>query len=258
VMKGGYGGFLGVTQPISTPEEARKLVDQQAAKGVDLIKIWVDDERKSIPVKMTPEISKAVIDQAHKHHLRVVAHVFYLADAKELVREGVDGFGHMVRDQPVDNELLTMMKAKGVWMVSATLSREMAYSLAIMPWLQDPFFTRGVTPGTLDALTSFSMWSPRTSSITICGALPSGVCITTTDFKNGETAYGGGEFIEQYVFPHGELQHIGTVLSTMQEGGLEVTLEGGARTFIRRADLARASSPGTTRPRGGGRGSAAR
>jgi len=46
--------------------------------------------------------------------------------------------------------------------------------------------------------------------------------ITTTDPANGETAYGGGEFIEQYVFPHGELVHIGTVLRTMQEGGLEV------------------------------------
>jgi len=45
--------------------------------------------------------------------------------------------------------------------------------------------------------------------------------ITTTDFNNGESAYGGGEFIEKYVFPHGELQHIGTVLKTMQEGGLE-------------------------------------
>jgi len=154
VMKGGYGGLLGVTQPISTPQEARKLVDEQAAKGVDFIKLWMDDERKTIPVKMTFEISKAIIDQAHKHNLRAVAHVFYLADAKELVREGIDGFGHMVRDQPVDNELLNMMKAKGVWMVSATLSREMAYSLAIMPWLQDPFFTRGVTQGTLDALRS--------------------------------------------------------------------------------------------------------
>lgn len=154
VMKGGYGGLLGVTKPISTPEEARKLVDEQAAKGVDFIKLWMDDERKTIPVKMTFEISKAIIDQAHKHKLRVVAHVFYLADAKELVREGIDGFGHMVRDQPVDNELLNMMKAKGVWMVSATLSREMAYSLAIMPWLQDPFFTRGVTQGTVDALRS--------------------------------------------------------------------------------------------------------
>jgi superfamily II DNA or RNA helicase len=31
----------------------------------------------------------------------------------------------------------------------------------------------------------------------------------------------GGEFIEKYVFPHGELPHIGHVLTTMQEGGLE-------------------------------------
>jgi len=129
-------------------------VDEQAAKGVDFIKLWVDDERKTIPVKMPPAVSAAVIDEAHKKHLRAVAHIFYLADAKELVREGINGFGHMVRDQPVDNELLSMMKAKGVWMVSATLSREMAYSLAIMPWLNDPFFTRGVTPGTLTALKS--------------------------------------------------------------------------------------------------------
>src|ERR1700750_1904431 len=38
VQKGGYGGLLGVTTPISTPEEARKLVAEQAAKGVDVIK----------------------------------------------------------------------------------------------------------------------------------------------------------------------------------------------------------------------------
>jgi cyclopropane-fatty-acyl-phospholipid synthase len=45
--------------------------------------------------------------------------------------------------------------------------------------------------------------------------------ITTTDPDNGETAFGGGEFIDQYVFPHGELAHIGTVLTAMQRGGLE-------------------------------------
>jgi imidazolonepropionase-like amidohydrolase len=152
VYKGGYGGLLGLNVPVSTPEEARKLVDEQAAKGVDVIKLWMDDERKTIPVKMPYSISAAIIDEAHKKNLKAVAHVFYLADAKELVRQGINGFAHMVRDQPVDNELLSMMKAKGAWMVSATLSREMAYSLAIMPWLNDPFFTRGVTPGTLAAL----------------------------------------------------------------------------------------------------------
>ena len=45
--------------------------------------------------------------------------------------------------------------------------------------------------------------------------------ITTTDPDNGETPYGGGEFIARYVFPHGELAHIGTVLRAMQQGNLE-------------------------------------
>ena len=45
--------------------------------------------------------------------------------------------------------------------------------------------------------------------------------ITSSDPNSGATPYGGGEFIEKYVFPHGELPHISLVLKTMQEGGLE-------------------------------------
>lgn len=46
--------------------------------------------------------------------------------------------------------------------------------------------------------------------------------ITTTDAENGATPYGGGRFIDEYVFPQGELAHLGTVVKAMQEGGLEV------------------------------------
>jgi len=45
--------------------------------------------------------------------------------------------------------------------------------------------------------------------------------ITSTDPDSGESPYGGGEFIERYVFPHGQVPHIGLVLKAMQEGGLE-------------------------------------
>jgi cyclopropane-fatty-acyl-phospholipid synthase len=45
--------------------------------------------------------------------------------------------------------------------------------------------------------------------------------ITSTDAADGETRHGGGTFIDRYVFPQGELPHIGTVLRTLQEGGLE-------------------------------------
>ncbi|MBP7451841.1 MAG: class I SAM-dependent methyltransferase [Ottowia sp.] len=45
--------------------------------------------------------------------------------------------------------------------------------------------------------------------------------ITSSDPQNGETRHGGGRFIDRYVFPNGELPHIGTVLTAMQQGGLE-------------------------------------
>jgi len=46
-----------------------------------------------------------------------------------------------------------------------------------------------------------------------------GICTTNTDHRTAR--YGAGEFIAQYVFPHGELPHVGTVLLAMQDGGLE-------------------------------------
>ncbi|SEB23400.1 SAM-dependent methyltransferase [Paraburkholderia sartisoli] len=45
--------------------------------------------------------------------------------------------------------------------------------------------------------------------------------ITSTDPGSGEAAYGGGEFIDRYVFPDGELPHLSLALNAMQEGGLE-------------------------------------
>jgi imidazolonepropionase-like amidohydrolase len=42
----------------------------------------------------------------------VLAHIFDLADAKGLLRAGVDGFAHGVRDTDIDDEFLAMMQAK--------------------------------------------------------------------------------------------------------------------------------------------------
>lgn len=45
--------------------------------------------------------------------------------------------------------------------------------------------------------------------------------ITSTDANSAETPIGGGDFIDKYVFPNGELPHISLVLQTMQACGLE-------------------------------------
>jgi imidazolonepropionase-like amidohydrolase len=96
---------------ITTPAEGRKAVQEMAAKKVDLIKIWVDD-RDGKYKKLTPDLYGAIIDEAHKHQLRVAAHIFSLADAKGLLKAGVDAFAHSIRDTDVDDELMALVKAR--------------------------------------------------------------------------------------------------------------------------------------------------
>ena len=96
---------------ITTPEEGRKAVQEMAAKKVDLVKIWVDDRDGKFP-KLTPPLYGAVIDEAHKHQLRVAAHIFSLDDAKGLLRAGVDAFAHGIRDRDIDDELVALFKAR--------------------------------------------------------------------------------------------------------------------------------------------------
>ncbi|AEK63603.1 SAM-dependent methyltransferase [Collimonas fungivorans] len=71
-------------------------------------------------------------------------------------------------------------------------------------------------------LNNLPMYFSRIRSLLTDDGIAMNHGITTTDIDNGESPYGGGEFIDKYVFPHGELPHIGMVLKTMQEGGLEV------------------------------------
>jgi imidazolonepropionase-like amidohydrolase len=154
VFKGSYGGVPNLNVPVGTPDEARKAVDEQVAKGVDFIKLWVDDEFGDLPSRMPPEISKAIIDQAHKHKRRAIAHIFYLDNARTLVAQGVDGFAHSVRDQPVDRALLDGMKQHHTAQMASTLSREASFTYTKLPFLDDPFFNRSITPAALNVLKS--------------------------------------------------------------------------------------------------------
>jgi imidazolonepropionase-like amidohydrolase len=153
IFKGGYGGIAGVNQGVSSVSEVAPAVAVQARKKVDIIKLWMDDELGRFP-KMPYPIAKAIIDAAHQQHLRVAAHIFYLQDAKQLTEYGVDGLAHSVRDQPVDQALIESMKKHGTWQLAPTLSREASMFIygAPAPFLNDPFFTRGVSAAAIQTL----------------------------------------------------------------------------------------------------------
>ncbi len=155
VFKGGYGGLEGVNQGVASVADVEPAVAAQAAKHVDFIKLWMDDHLGT-KKKMPYDIGQAIIESAHRHHLRVIAHIFYLQDAKQLVDYGVDGLAHSVRDKPIDAAFIADMKRHGTWQEAATLSREASMFVygQTPPYANDPFFTRSISPQVLAQLKS--------------------------------------------------------------------------------------------------------
>ena len=94
---------------VTTEAEARQAVRDEAARNVDLIKIWVDD-RDGQYEKLTPALYGAVIDEAHQNDLQVAAHIFDLEDGKGLLRAGIDIFAHGVRDRDIDDEFAELVR----------------------------------------------------------------------------------------------------------------------------------------------------
>jgi imidazolonepropionase-like amidohydrolase len=145
-----------VYRPTSV-EEARAEVKESIQRHPDMIKIWVDDLFGTAP-KMKPEIFSAVIEQAHAiveeahhHKLKVAAHLFYLNDAKALLKAGVDVIAHSVRDQLVDGEFIEAMKSNGAVYIATLALDESQYIYAEHPaWMEEPFFTKAVDPVLLD------------------------------------------------------------------------------------------------------------
>ena len=123
---------------VSTEAEARKYVEELAAKKVDMIKIWVDDRNGTV-AKLKPNLYRAIIDEAHKHNIHVFAHVLELADVKDLVRAGIDGFAHMPRDKEVDDELLGLLRQRPDVFFQQTLWGERRSFYNGKPaWLDEP------------------------------------------------------------------------------------------------------------------------
>jgi imidazolonepropionase-like amidohydrolase len=103
-----------VPYAVTSAAEARKAVQDLAPHKPDFVKIWVDS-RNGRQKKLTPEMFSAAADEAHKLGLPSIAHVFDLDDAKLLVRAGVEGFLHSIRDQEVDDEFIRLAKEHDIW-----------------------------------------------------------------------------------------------------------------------------------------------
>jgi imidazolonepropionase-like amidohydrolase len=154
----GFPVFAGVAYEVTTPDEARKAVQELAQRRVDVVKIWVDDRggrAKALPINL----SSLIISESHKVGLKVIAHIFYHKDAEELAAAGIDAFAHLVRDKVMSDRLIATMKEKGIYVQPNLAFPEFLRYSASPEWLDEPYLAgllRDVEPS--DAIKHFRQW----------------------------------------------------------------------------------------------------
>ncbi len=131
----GAAAYQGIAYEVTTEEQARKTVQELAAKKVNLIKVWVDDRNGRAP-RLSSALFTAIIDEGHRHGLQVNAHVFYYSDAVDLVNAGIDGLVHLVRDKEMDDELVASIVKHNVY-VMPNLAPEWNTYTGLPHWLAD-------------------------------------------------------------------------------------------------------------------------
>src|SRR5580692_2597862 len=151
----GHPSRVDVPYPVSTVEEAQKAVQDYVLMQPEFIKIWVDNRGGTKPT-LTPVLCRAIIEEAHKHNVPVGVHNVTLADAKELMRAGVEGWLHVpVRGgEAVDDELIAIVKERiakndrpNIWMTPALITAWMLTQGGGRPaWLDDPLLRDTYSP----------------------------------------------------------------------------------------------------------------
>lgn len=107
-----------------TPEEAIEAVDRNHRLGVDFMKIRVDDNLGT-GTKMPAEVYRAVISRSHQLGYKIATHMYYLEDARKLLEAGSDMIAHSIRDVPVDDAFISLIRGRNVG-YCPTLTRELS------------------------------------------------------------------------------------------------------------------------------------
>ncbi|HEX3581079.1 MAG TPA: amidohydrolase family protein [Thermoanaerobaculia bacterium] len=87
-------------------DEARKAVQSNLFYAVDVIKVAVDDD-------FTPSEMAAIVDEAHRQHVRVAVHAISTGSIQLAIDAGADSIEH---GNNVTDEQLRQMRAKGIFL----------------------------------------------------------------------------------------------------------------------------------------------
>jgi imidazolonepropionase-like amidohydrolase len=148
---GGHPTQLGTDLPnqIDDPALARQRVQELAAQGVDGLKLWVAPI-SGLPV-LKAEVSRAIIDEGHKHNLRVFAHLNTAEDTQTLVEAGLDGVTHIAGDS-YEEETIQLMRRQGTTVAPMLVQKKKGVVFSEDSELFEDPFIRQVLGQELDEL----------------------------------------------------------------------------------------------------------
>jgi imidazolonepropionase-like amidohydrolase len=143
---GWWGAGDGFYEP-ATPEDARNAVRAEAAKGIQVFKLWVDarDLQRGGRLKLSEDIYRAAVDEAIVRDIKVLAHAPDVRDHKLLLRAGVRRLIHGPSE--IDDEWIALMKERNAYLIPTTLSwaRDRQF-------YEDPFFREHVSAAVIARL----------------------------------------------------------------------------------------------------------
>ncbi|ROZ84378.1 amidohydrolase family protein [Gordonia sp. OPL2] len=104
---------------VSGIDDVESFVEDRISEGADYIKILIDNGTAMghPSPTLTPDVVKALVDQAHRHQKMAVAHVTAVEGAHQAIDAGVDGLVHLFMDQPPTPEIVRAIKDSGVFVV---------------------------------------------------------------------------------------------------------------------------------------------
>ncbi len=220
-LKGDPGPIDGVVNSI---EDGRKAVRQRYKDGADLIKITATGgvlsmAKSGMNPQFLPEELDSIVQTAHDYGFKVAAHAHGTEGMKRAVLAGVDSIEHGTY---LTDEVLTLMKERGTWLVPTILAGATVAELAEI----DGYFPEIVRPkaATIGPIMLGSFSKAYQSGVNIAFGTDSGVSRHGDNWKEFELMVSGGmsqmEAIQSATKKAAELLGQESLLGTIETGKL--------------------------------------
>jgi imidazolonepropionase-like amidohydrolase len=154
---------LHVVNEVTTPDAARAAIARMADQRIGHVKLWFDDRNGTYP-KLTPEVLRAILVEAHTRKITVHAHAIRLADQKAVVAAGADVLVHMVQREPLDDDYLALLRQKRPYWATV-----IGLGDPVEVCKPDPFFEAAMPPSVVAKIRATM---DRAALVPSCGPLP--------------------------------------------------------------------------------------